>query len=138
MARRSAKAGPARSRRRPDPSARWQPGIVVYPLFADEINPGAGSLEVTLGILSTPTGNNVLEDTMVATGEPTNIVFRDNTGVFYSPDSFVLNDGQTITLNWASGLPAGTGAVIAAFGDQAVRGVKGEFVGTLVAQAAIT
>ncbi len=53
---RNYKTGPPRSRRRPDPSQVWQPGIVVSPMFSTSIGNDPGEITVEAAMFQ-PGGN---------------------------------------------------------------------------------
>ena len=138
MARRSTKAGPARSRRRPDPSLLKEPGQVIMPLEVSNITFGTGTVDVEVQALNPTTGGPWDGADAYKTQRPSNAYIIDSTGTQYPMTvSSVDTDGFTI-FNQVTGVAAGGAIVILPGLDPAIRTQEGGFIGTLAQAGTVT
>lgn len=105
-------------------------------LFEQTITPGSGSLVVVVALQSPLDANFYPNDTFYITEKASSTVWRDAaTGTRYAPDSVSVDSFGVLTYTWASGLPNSFGNVLISFGDPAVRGRQGQFIGTFMQTA---
>lgn len=135
---RSSKAGPARSRRRPDPGTVIKQAELLAPLRESSATPGAGSLSLELLLINPASPNQTIANVFYETGLATKIVLIDVNGDRHTPvitGNYALG---SFTLDWASGLPAGFASVTVNAREPAIRGKKGEWLGTFSGTYTIT
>ena len=138
MARRSTKAGPARSRRRPDPAFRKQPGQVIMPLEVSNITFGTGTVDVEVQALNPTTGGPWNGADAYKTERPSNGYIIDSTGTKNKMTiASVDADGYTV-FNQVTEVAAGGAIVILPGLDPAVRTQEGGFIGTLAQAGTVT
>ena len=135
---RNYKTGPARSRRRPDPSNTASVNAVVFPLGNIAITPGAGSLQIVAFAFNALTGTEIDPENIQATGKASAMRFVNTSGAIFTPTASYNNLSGQMTWAITSGLPADDYVASLPSLEQAIRGVNGEFIGTLFQTATVT
>ena len=138
MARRSTKAGPARSRRRPDPSSSFHPGQLVYPLNTVIPSGGAGTAKLDCYAFDPTTGTEAESDEFDLTGAPTTMRFIKDTGETFVPNATYNTGTGLITFEVASGLPPGNYVLTSSTLDPVIRNRNGGWLGSAMATAVVT
>ena len=137
MARRSTKAGPARSRRRPDPATLLNPSQPIGLLIESNASPGTGSLQYTVSIVATIQEDPPPNDFYSLTDEPSNAKFLDSLGNVHPMTAADVDTAGEVTYEITSGLPSGSGTVWMPGLDPAVRGKDGSWLGTFLGYVTI-
>ena len=128
MARRSAKAGPARSRRRPDPSTRLSPNQAISIMYESNIVGGAGTLDIAMQLVNPSDGQNWTGVAWFNTGQASDSRFIDFNGTVH-PLAFNFVDASGyLEYTQLTGLPAGNGLVLLSPMDPAVRSPFGDWI----------
>lgn len=135
---RSAKAGPARSRRRPDPSYNTNPSQVIGVYSETFVTPGAGTLDIVLQIIDPTNGNNWTGADWVQTGRPTNAKVVDINGVVHEMTILAVGASGSVVFDTVTGLPAGIAIFLVTPLDAAVRAVDGAWTGGYYGRYLIT
>jgi len=132
MARRSTKAGPARSRRRPDPSTRLQPAqTLAIPVYVSSGgSPGVVFLNVQL--YSPADGQAWSGADWVQTGSPSNAYFIDSTGARIAMELTSETTGNILDYRTTGTNATGNGVLVMPGLDPAVRTDVGDQVGTFL------
>lgn len=125
---RSSKAGPARSRRRPDPSTLFKTSEIMLPSTVGEQLGGGGAYTVKLPIVTDVVGTPVPNGQLFITGQTTGIIIRDFFGTEVSPVCTVVDNGTTLFCSVAGGLASGVGLLWIPSKDQTARGINGEWI----------
>lgn len=99
---------------------------------------GAGSLTVTAEIFDPTTGTQAFADAFQLNGEATTTRFINDLGGIFVPTLTYDNTTGVITWEIASGLPAAAYVAASNTLDPALRGNKGEWIGTLFENATVT
>jgi len=127
---RNYKTGPARSRRRPDPSTIQGPSAIVYPLLQNSAATGVGTLSLQLIPINAENGGPQANDLFQLTGAPWNVYATDG-GVKVAPDAITWDSGTSILeLSWTAAPVSIACRVVIENGQQALRGKNGEWIGT--------
>lgn len=135
---RNYKTGPARSRRRPDPSSRVLPGQTVAPLEAVTIDTGAGQVAFNVTIHNPTNGEDWDGAEWVNTNLPSRAFFIDSASTVHPLSVTGQPGGSGFALGELTGLPAGVGQFIIPGGDPSVRSIYGDWIGTLWAEHTVT
>lgn len=135
---RNYKAGPRRSRRRPDPSTIINAGAVIYPWEIASATPGAGSLALQLILRNPASGSTANAQQFQLTGVPWDIYVTTGSSR-NTPDVITWDPGNNrLDLNWSSGLGPVLYTFVMAARQQALRGINGEWVGSASGSYQIT
>ena len=130
MARRSTKAGPARSRRRPDPSTRKNPSQAIAPINVLVINTGPGGIAVNVEIKSPIDGTDWVGTEWNSTNVLSTAFFVDSAGTQH-PLVLTGDPGPSgYAYDILAGLPAGNGTVVIPALDAAIRSKFGDWIGS--------
>lgn len=134
---RSAKAGPARSRRRPDPSSRYNLGQLVTPVQQVTDGSGAGVASITVIYADPTTGQGYLGSQLQETGEATTVRLVNIAGDVFTPTIAIDPTAGEVTYE-ASGLVADSYAFVSNGLDPAVRYANYGWTGTLYQAVTVT
>lgn len=138
MARRSTKAGPARSRRRPDPSTRLQPFQALALPYDFASSAGVGTVDVLLALNDPTTGLAWAAADWALTGNPSNAYVIDSGGTFHSLTAASISTNGDIVFDQLTGIPAGVAHVIIPGIDPAFSTPVSDRIGTLWLSLTVT
>ena len=126
---RNYKTGPARSRRRADPSNQVQPGQSVCPLIDGGIVPGAGTLTIGVEVTNPATGESWSGVPWYKTNLPSTSFFIDVNGTRHPLVVDTVSAFGIISFVQLTGLPAGTGYLVITPLDPAIRNEAAAWIG---------
>ena len=129
MARRSTKAGPARSRRRPDPASRLSPSQSLSIMYESSILAGSGTLDIAMQLVNPSDGQNWTGVAWINTGQASDSKFIDVNGTVHPLAFDIVDPSGYVEYTQLTGLPAGGGLVLLSPLDPAVRSVFGDWIG---------